>query len=164
VDDTLATKSTSSTRRATLHKAVREETIPRTRQEASTYAIWKYTGSRPIQNFKATWTVPPNPSTNNGQTIALFTATESADSETFFEAVLQWDPSKAGGGPYWSVFCFYFGLSQIHVSHVSKVAVGASLEAVINLTGHNGTSFDYTCGFSGIHESLITVTGTPEQV
>lgn len=52
----------------------------------------------------ATWTVPPGPTTNVGQTVYFFPGMEDTkDVVSIIQPVLQWGSSKAGGGNYWAI-------------------------------------------------------------
>ncbi len=54
-----------------------------------------------------TWAVPPNPSYYDGQTIFLFPGLEDYNNVvSILQPVLQYGPSRAGGGEYWSVACW----------------------------------------------------------
>ena len=51
-----------------------------------------------------TWAVPPDPGSYNGQTVFLFPGFEDYnDVKSILQPVLQYGPSAAGGGEYWSV-------------------------------------------------------------
>jgi len=150
-----------------IHKTVPGDSIPN-RPEASgwiTYASWYDNNlSPPIKDFITTWTVPPNPATNHGQTIFLFNSIEPASFNAIVQPVLQWGPSYAGGGAYWTVASWYLVGSTTYVTSLTRVNVGQSLEGVINLTSFSGTSFNYTTYFVNIGASFLTVTNAAELV
>ena len=150
-----------------IHKAVPGHSVPRVPEKSKwiTYASW-YDNSTPppIKDFITTWTVPPNPATNDGQTIFLFNSIEPASFNDILQPVLQWGPSYAGGGAHWSVASWYLVGSAVYVTSLTNVSVGRSLEGVINLTSYSGTSFNYTCYFVGIQASYLVVTGAAELV
>jgi hypothetical protein len=55
-----------------------------------TYAWWLNQGSSPISSFTTTWTVPPVPATNHGQTIFLFNSiVPIATDDAILQPVLQ---------------------------------------------------------------------------
>jgi hypothetical protein len=149
-----------------INKVIPEDTKPRVPEETGwvAFAYWYYDGSPPIQDFRTTWTVPPNPTTNNGQTVFLFNSIEPANFHAIIQPVLQWGPSAAGGGTYWSIAGWYLIGDVAFSTSLSDVSVGDSLEAVISLTAYSDTSFDYQCSFSGISGTLLKVTGVPELV
>jgi len=130
-----------------------------------TYAYWIYDDSVPIDTFLTTWVVPPNPITDNGQTIFLFNSIEPSGGNAILQPVLQWGPSALGGGSYWSIASWYLiGDEVAFATSLTEVSVGDSLEGAIKLTSYSGTSFDYKSSFAGISDSLLTVTGASELV
>jgi hypothetical protein len=150
-----------------IHKTVPGDSVPHVPEQSGwiTYANWFDNSTPPpIKDFISTWPVPPNPVTNDGQTIFLFNAIEPASFNAILQPVLQWGPSYAGGGAYWTVASWYLVGSAVYVTSLTKVNVGQSLEGVINYTGQSGTSFNYTCYFVGIGASFLTVTGAAELV
>ncbi|MGB8382174.1 MAG: hypothetical protein WCG47_13210 [Dermatophilaceae bacterium] len=70
-----------------------------------TYASWTNDTGAPVSRFATTWTVPPAPRTDNGQTVFLFNGIQN--STMIYQPVLQWGPSAAGGGSRWSVASWY---------------------------------------------------------
>lgn len=132
----------------------------------TTYAHWTHDGSPPIDTFRTTWTVPPSPTTDSGQTIFLFNAIEPSGYPAIIQPVLQWGESGAGGGSYWSIASWYLvGEEKLgFASDLTEVSVGDSLEALIKLTSYSGTTFNYKSSFAGISDSLLTVTGVRELV
>jgi hypothetical protein len=66
-------------------------------------AIWATTATS-YGKISATWTVPPPPNTNDGQTLFFFPGFEDYnDVISIVQPVLQFGPSAAGGGSYWAV-------------------------------------------------------------
>jgi hypothetical protein len=50
------------------------------------------------------WVTPRGPATDDGQTIFLFSSiVGGSNRNAIIQAVLQWGPSTAGGGPYWTL-------------------------------------------------------------
>jgi hypothetical protein len=133
---------------------------------STTYAYWTHDGSPPIDTFLTTWTVPSDPTTDNGQTVFLFNSIKPASDPAIIKPVLQWGKSAAGGGSYWGVASWYFiGKDKLgFVSDLTEVSVGDTLEGIIKLISYNGTKFNYKSSFAGIGSSLITVTGVRELV
>lgn len=149
-----------------IHKATPGNSKPRVPEASGwiTYASWYYNGAPPIQDFITTWTVPPNPATNNGQTLFLFNSIEPASFNAIVQPVLQWGGSAAGGGAYWGIASWYLVGSQVYHTAVTPVSVGQSLEGVINLTSYSGSSFNYTTYFVGIGASFLNVTNAAQLV
>jgi hypothetical protein len=172
----LAMKSTLSMQTTMLSSRQFLETpIPMTQSTAiqrrhgkHMYTYWKYDsdGSLPIKEFRTTWTVPPEPTSDNDQTIFLFNSIEPTGYKAIIQPVLQWGPSGAGGGAYWCVatWCLIGSNKLGFASSLTKVNPGDSLEGMIYLTGVTDTAFNYKAAFNGIKSSLITVTGFRELV
>jgi hypothetical protein len=78
--------------------------------------------------------------------------------------VLQYGPSAAGGGRYWSVASWYLVGSQVYHTSLIRVAVGRSLTGVIVLTGERGNSYNYATYFSNIPGTTLTVRGSAQLV
>ena len=128
------------------------------------YASWYNTGSSPISSFTTTWSVPPVPRTNHGQTVFLFNSIEPAAGNAILQPVLQYGPSAAGGGAYWAVASWYLvGGNTYHTTPIN-VSVGKSLEGVITLTGHSGNTYNYVTSFSNVAGTTLRATGSAQLV
>jgi hypothetical protein len=123
-----------------------------------TFAAWNYTTGRPVSVLSTTWTVPPAPKTSNGQTIFLFNGIQN--STHILQPVLQWGPSHAGGGNYWSIGAWWVGSTDAQYSPLSRVEPGTVLLGGINVLD---SSFRYVCGFRGPAGADITIQ-TPEEL
>lgn len=128
------------------------------------YASWYNTGNSPISYFATTWTVPPAPKTNHGQTIFLFNSIEPATGDAILQPVLQWGPSAAGGGAYWSVASWYLVGSQVYHTTLRRVYTGQSLNGLITLKGCSGGHYSYVSSFTNIGGTTITASGSAELV
>ncbi len=116
----------------------------------------------PITYFSSRWTVPGTPgNTQYGQTIFLFNATSQADQSDILQPVLQWGPSSAGGGNYWSIGNWYGWDSNAYFAYSGLVNVssGTAVTGVINNTGLNGTSYNFSVGFTGYSNTLNVIKG-----
>ena len=122
------------------------------------FAHWRNEGSEPISSFRSTLRVPPEPETRSGQTVFLFPAMQDPIPMTLVPA-LQWGPSAAGGGEYWSVASWYVGGTTGAVFHGELVPVntGDELTAFVNLERRQRAHFDYRCGFEGLNEADLPV-------
>jgi hypothetical protein len=122
------------------------------------FAHWTNEDSEHISSFRSTWTVPPEPATRSGQTIFLFLAMQDTIPMTLLPA-LQWGPSAAGGGDYWSVASWYVGGTTGAVFHgeLVPVNVGDELTGIISLVGRQRVHCDYRCGFEGLAEADLPV-------
>ena len=122
------------------------------------FAHWRHEGSEPISSFRTTLSVPPEPETRSGQTVFLFPAMQDPIPMTLVPA-LQWGPSAAGGGEYWSVASWYVGGTSGAVFHGELVPVNAGdeLTAFFDLVRRQRANFDYRCGFEGLNEADLPV-------
>lgn len=127
-----------------------------------TYASWTNDTGTPVSLFTTTWTVPPAPRTNNGQTVFLFNGIQN--STMIYQPVLQWGPSAAGGGARWSVASWYADgqTGQSFFSSVVDVNVGDVLTGVMTLTGSGPMGYSYDCSFTGISGTDLTVSNIAE--
>ncbi|KAF8319997.1 hypothetical protein DL93DRAFT_2153037 [Clavulina sp. PMI_390] len=92
------------------------------------YTGWSNSDANsPINSFTTSWTVPPAPQTNNGQTIFLFNSIEPAQGNAILQPVLQWGGSAAGGGAYWAVASWYLGPSEYR--NVAKIHNDIQIES-----------------------------------
>jgi hypothetical protein len=122
-----------------------------------TYASWTNTTGRPVTRFATTWTVPPEPATRNGQTIFLFNGIQN--STNIYQPVLQWGPSAAGGGDFWSVASWYVDGADGDTFHtdLTRVNVGDVLTGVMTLAAQSPAGFSYDCEFVGIGNTSLPV-------
>ncbi|KAF7323313.1 hypothetical protein HMN09_00112100 [Mycena chlorophos] len=116
------------------------------------YASWLNSGT-PIGSFKTTWSVPPTPADNVGQTIFLFNSIEPSSFDAIFQPVLQWGGSAAGGGAYWAVATWYLYPGGTFVNTLIDVNVGQVLDGEIQLVGGSGSTYNYVGSFTNIANS-----------
>jgi hypothetical protein len=120
------------------------------------YASWTENAS-PVSLFTTSWTVPPPPAVESGQTIFLFNGIQNAS--MIYQPVLQWGPSAAGGGNYWAVACWYADGQggQSFYSSLVKVNPGQVLTGVMTETGKSANGFNYNCQFTGIANTSLPI-------
>ena len=126
------------------------------------YTGWTNSTGRPITVFRTTWTVPPVPTTQSGQTVFLFNGIQN--STMIYQPVLQWGVSAAGGGNYWGVASWYADGQGGPAFHSTLVQVnpGDVLVGVMTLTNQSGSSFSYNCLFQGIANTGLPITNVQE--
>jgi hypothetical protein len=126
------------------------------------YAGWTETTTGHLTLFKTTWKVPPAPSTQSGQTIFLFNGIQN--STRIYQPVLQWGPSAAGGGNYWTVASWYVDGQSGQLFHTPLVTVnvGDVLTGIMVLTGISGALCSYNCYFQGIGNTSLPVQNIEE--
>jgi len=127
-------------------------------------AFWLNNTGNPVTSFKTTWRVPPAPSTSSGQTIFLFNGIDPVvPTQAILQPVLQWGPSQAGGGPFWSVASWYvMGNGQAFFTPPVAVNSGDVLVGVMTLTGQANGLFSYQSEFQGIPETALPVQNVAE--
>ncbi len=121
------------------------------------YAYWNNNTGHPISSFATTWVVPPAPATRSGQTIFLFNGIQN--STMIYQPVLQWGPSAAGGGNYWSVASWYADGQSGQAFHTAPVpvSIGQILVGIMTLTGQSSQGFSYNCLFQGIANTSLPI-------
>jgi len=147
-----------------------EVTVTPQRQQATeaqgwiAYAWWANTGSA-ITRFTTTWTVPGTPSEQGSQTLFLFNGMQDGTTHTSYiiQPVLQWGPSAAGGGKYWSITNWYVSSRHAFFGTLVNVSPGATLTGVMTETAASGKNYSYNSSFSGYPAaSDLQVNGVPQ--
>ena len=126
------------------------------------YAGWTNTSGAPVSLLRTTWTVPPPPRTQSGQTVFLFNGIENAT--MIYQPVLQWGVSAAGGGDYWAIASWYAAGPGGHsfYSPLTPVAAGTELVGVMTLTDRSSTGCSYEAAFEGFAATSLPVRNVPE--
>jgi hypothetical protein len=81
-----------------------------------------------------------------------------------YQPVLQWGPSAAGGGNFWTVASWVAdgsGRPAFH-SPLRRVNAGSVLVGEITLTGQTATRFNYRCRFQGIPFTTLPIQNVNE--
>jgi len=143
-----------------------DDRIPAAASGWIAYAYWSNpTTSNPITSFTTNWVVPSVPSSKGSQTIFLFNGMQDGTTSTSYivQPVLQWGPSAAGGGKYWSITNWYVSSSQAFFGSLVNVNAGASLTGVMKETAHSGSNYSYNSSFTGYATaSSLQVNNVPE--
>ena len=118
-----------------------------------TDAFYTAGGTDLMNYFYTQWTVPPAPATYHTQTVFIFPALEDESANPYIiQPVLQYGPSSAGGGNYYSITNWYGYGTQSNGHYwygtLYTVTPGTNLQGVIQLTG-NGNTYGYTSSFNG---------------
>jgi hypothetical protein len=78
------------------------------------------------------FTVPPVPKTAGQQTIFLFPSFTADTNPPIIQPVLQWGPSAAGGGKYWSIASWYLDAdANSYYGKLVKVNAGDVIDGLI---------------------------------
>jgi hypothetical protein len=130
-------------------------------------ATWLNETGIPITYFATSWVVPPAPTTSSGQTIFLFNGMQN-DVGHILQPVLQWGPSGAGGGDYWSVASWYAENGPSCHTDPIRVDPGTVLVGVMQRIGrpklpapYQG-KLTYSCEFVGIAGTRLIAHDIPE--
>lgn len=86
-----------------------------------------------VNSFSGSWVAPSSPSSDNGQLIYIFIATEDLYHSIILQPVLQWGDSPAGGGPYWEMASWAVSGLGTYYSTPIGVIQGNSLEGNVQL-------------------------------
>lgn len=128
-----------------------------------TYSYWQNENTDvPISSFRTTWIVPPPPSTLSGQTIYLFNGLMTKGGDLILQPVLQWGPSRLGGGNYWVIACWHVSREDACYSAFVKVNPGDTLVGVMTQTSQGGPFFNCNCIFEGIPDTNLTIQNVQE--
>jgi hypothetical protein len=125
-----------------------------------TFAEWTNNTSTPVNMLMVTWTVPPPPTTDSGQTIYLYIGIEATGAA--IELALQWGPSAAGGGNSWNLATWYITPSVTLHTTVTPVSTGQKLIGAIALSIQSGSLFSYEAQFVGLPNTLLTLNNIPQ--
>src|SRR5580704_8185215 len=129
------------------------------------YAYWSNpSSSKPITSFTTNWVVPSVPSRQGNQTIFLFNGMQDGTTSTSYivQPVLQWGPSAAGGGKYWSITNWYVTSSQAFFGSLVNVSTGTSLSGVMTETAVSGSKYSYNSTFTGYPSTSVNVSNVPQ--
>ena len=127
------------------------------------FSAWNNNLGRPVSSFIAKIKVPPPPTNIEIQTIFIFIGIQN----TFqiLQPVLQWGESAIGGGDFWSVGSWFAGGQGDPVRHsesITRVQPGDEIIAEIEMIANSNSRNSYRCGFRGINNSQLIVSGIPE--
>ena len=128
------------------------------------YAWWTNTGT-PITRFATTWVVPSAPAEEGSQTLFLFNGMQDGTTRTSYiiQPVLQWGPSAAGGGKYWSVTNWYVSSRHAFFGTLVNVSPGATLTGIMTETAAAGKKYSYNSSFKGYSTaSALQVDNVPQ--
>ncbi|KAF7368593.1 hypothetical protein MVEN_00183100 [Mycena venus] len=128
------------------------------------YVGWLNPAPPHISSFTTTWTVPPVPKTDRGQTVFLFNSLLPSASSSINNRCCRWyGPSDAGGGSFWSVATWYIDNDDnAFFTPPIPTTPGETLDGIITLTSTNGSSLNYNSQFTNIPGTSLKVTSVPK--
>ena len=111
------------------------------------FASWSNDSGKPITYCSGSWTVPPAPEDAGEQVVFLFLGLQAAENDgtELYQPVLQWGPSAAGGGKYWSVSCWYLYQGRLIYSPLVRVSVGEILDTRVERVMQNEQGSKWEC-------------------
>ena len=118
-----------------------------------TYASYVEPATNVITEMRTTWTVPPEPTREDGQLIYIFNGMQDSPVTHILQPVLQWGKSPAGGGNSWAVASWFVGSGGdvFRTDPIVQVNPGDVLTGLMKLLDHpSGGFFFYICEFVGI--------------
>ncbi|MDQ2852221.1 MAG: hypothetical protein M3Y49_16125, partial [Actinomycetota bacterium] len=131
-----------------------------------TYAAYTESAANVIRSMTTTWTVPPEPSTENGQLLYLFNGLQDNPVTQILQPVLQWGRSPAGGGTSWALASWLVGASgdAFRTQTLVQVQPGDVLTGVMKLVSTHPTYSFWTCEFVGLPDTRLSVNVTGQLV
>ena len=114
----------------------------------------------PVQHVTVRHNIPGPPSFFEWQTLYYFLFTAEQTNRTLLQPVLQYGPSPAGGGQYWSLASWFLFNGVLYYSALVPVPDG-----VVELVGHieRVAPGSFKVWYEGYPETEISVDGYPEQ-
>jgi hypothetical protein len=121
----------------------------------------------PISHFRTTWDVPADPTNYDSQTLFIFNSLEPATTG-ILQPVLQYGPSAAGGGQYWSIASWYLYTDTSDVDHayyttLIEVSSGDPLTGIMNMIDADDTHDYWKCSFDSYSDSSLKI-GTAQEL
>jgi hypothetical protein len=130
-----------------------------------TFGSYVENSSNIINFMTTTWTVPPAPTKSDGQVIFLFNGLQDSPVTHILQPVLQWGVSADGGGAKWSVASWFVDSSNnAFKTTLVDVNPGDTLTGVMRMTSNSAGKFNYTCEFSNIANTSLTVNNVNQLV
>jgi hypothetical protein len=130
-----------------------------------TYAAYTENSANVITSMTTTWVVPPAPNRHSSQLVYLFNGLQDSPVTHILQPVLQWGTSPDGGGQFWAVASWFVDSSgNAFKTALVNVNAGDVLTGVMRMTGQSGGQFNYTCEFSGLAGTSLTVNNANQLV
>ncbi|KAF7302802.1 hypothetical protein MKEN_01242000 [Mycena kentingensis (nom. inval.)] len=120
----------------------------------------------PYGTLNVSFAVPPQPTKNDNQSVFLSgPMMYSVDEDTFADftnSALQWGPSAAGGGAFWSVSTWYFASGEMFFTPLVNVSVGQTLNTEMQLIGIPNCAYNYLTQFTNIPGTNMLIFGAKQ--
>jgi len=146
-------------------QTIRSKTALRKHSEGkrdSGWIVWGESMGTSYSSFNGGWAVPSAPSSSNSQTVFFFTGLEDAGGDEIIQPVLQWGPSEAGGGSYWSVASWWVtSTGQALYSTLTQCNAGDSIWGTMKET--NNGSWTISTYINNANPTVLSVQNVAPQ-
>jgi len=121
-----------------------------------------------FSSFLGTWNVPAAPATQDQQTLFTFTGLQNGYTSappggiSIIQPVLQYGPSEAGGGSYWSIASWYVSDSGAVYSTLQTVSTGDSIFGNMTLLKDGKWAINSVSKNTGKSSNINVRVSTPE--
>jgi len=114
-------------------------------------------------SFNGTWKVPSAPKTTaDNQTLFMFTGLEDEAGDEIIQPVIQWGPSEAGGGLYWTIANWWVTSSgQALYSALAKISTGDTILGT--MVQHGTGSWDIAASVNKGKPTMLSVNNISPQ-
>jgi hypothetical protein len=130
-----------------------------------TFAAYTENSANIINFMTTSWVVPVAPRRQGDQLIYLFNGLQDSPVTHILQPVLQWGVSPDGGGKRWAVASWFVDSSgNAFKTPLVDVNEGDILTGVMRMIGQSNGKFNYTCEFSGLAGTLLTVNAANQLV
>jgi len=116
--------------------------------------------------FNCTWTVPAAPQTYTNQTLFFFNSFEDIGQDEIIQPVIQYGPSEAGGGKFWTIASWWVNSAGSALySTLTKIKTGDAIFGTMVRTSMtaNTTNWVISGYVNGATPTTLKVTNTPLQ-
>ena len=130
-----------------------------------TYGFYVEPAANVVRSMTTTWTVPPEPSREDGQLIYLFNGLQDSPVTQILQPVLQWGKSRAGGGNSWALASWLVtGSGDAFRTQITEVQPGTVLTGLMRMVSLHATWSFWVCEFVGFSDTRLTVNVTGQLV
>jgi len=130
-----------------------------------TYAWYAEPAANVIRSMTTTWTVPPEPSREDGQLLYLFNGLQDSPVTQILQPVLQWGKSRAGGGNSWGLASWLVTSSgDAFRTMLVEVQPGTVVTGVMRMLSLHPTWSFWICEFVGFPDTNLSVNVTGQLV
>ena len=123
-----------------------------------TYGAYTEPAANVIRSMTTTWTVPPEPTREDGQLLYLFNGLQDSPVTQILQPVLQWGTSPAGGGNSWALASWLVTATDVfRTQTLVEVPPGAVLTGVMRMVSLHPTWSFWICEFTGFADTTLSV-------